>query len=196
MRKGSYYFAVIILLLMLLPSMGEAQARRLAPKAGSAISNLNVNIDGTNIVGKAGLVIGADWRNEYGLVFVQPGLFLQSYNLTLSNEQLGTFEEASRITMIKAPINFGWYFNGRRRLWILHLRGGLIPAHITGSKTVDVYNYDKDLLNDFQLSANLGLGLDLALLTVDFSYEVGLTNTFEGVDSNSSVAVITLGLIF
>lgn len=184
-------------LCLLLSFQLSAQVGRVAPKAGTAISNLDTELNGLRIVGKAGLVIGADWRLERRLVFLQPGLFLQSFNLNIRRSpSIDGDEEKSRVTSLKAPINFGWYFNGRERLWILHARGGIIPSYILGSKRVDRFNYSKDLLNDFQLSANLGLGIDLAIFTIDFSYEWGLTDFYDGVDNKNDIAVITLGLIF
>lgn len=174
----------------------NGQAARVSPKAGTAISSLDANIGNVNITGRAGLTIGADWRNEKGLIYLQPGLFFQNYNLRLTDNQNLDNTATSRITAVKAPLNVGWYFNGRYRLWIVHVRAGVVPTYVLGSKSVDQFNYSKDLLNDFQVNANLGLGVDLAIFTVDFSYEWGLTDVIQDVDSKANLAVITLGLIF
>ncbi|MEL7120925.1 MAG: outer membrane beta-barrel protein [Bacteroidota bacterium] len=162
---------------------------RLAPKAGSAISSLETTINGANITGNAGFVIGTDWRMEQGrAIFIQPGLFFQNINLDVNEAS------SSRITSLKLPATLGWYVSGRERLWVVNLRGGIVPEWISGVKEAESFN--KDAINDFQWSGRVGLGVDIALLTVDVAYDFGLSNFSDFNEDKQQVTTITLGLIF
>lgn len=191
---------VFILILMLTSGLStmHAQFGRVAPKAGIAFSHLdNVIKDNVSIVGKSGFIIGADWRIEKRRFFYQPGLHVQHFNTRLRDPLSSSTEEwKSRITSVKLPLTAGWYVNGRRRLVVVHARAGLSPELLLGTKAVDDLGYSNDLFNTFQLNGVLGLGVDLAILTIDLSHEVGFTSMLQESDLYNRVTVLTFGLIF
>jgi hypothetical protein len=176
----------------------HAQFGRVAPKAGIAFSHLNNIIGGDfSIQGKSGFIVGADWRIEKNRFFYQPGLHLQHFNTRLKDPLSSTTEEwKSRITSAKLPLTAGWYVNGRRRLVVVHARAGLSPELLLGTKAIDDLNYSKDLFNTFQLNGILGLGVDIAILTIDLSHEVGFTSMLKDDNLYNRVTVLTFGLIF
>jgi len=176
----------------------QAQFGRLAPKAGIAFSHLdNVIGEQFSIKGKSGFIMGADWRIEKNRFFYQPGLHLQHVNTLLQHPLTPNSPEMeSRITSLKLPLTAGWYVNGRRRLWVLHARAGLSPELILGTKSVEELDYNKDMFNTFQLNGVFGLGVDLAILTIDLSHEVGFTSMLQDNNLYNRVTVLTFGLIF
>ncbi len=176
----------------------RAQFGRVAPKAGIAFSHLDNIVDGDfSIKGKSGFIIGADWRIEKNRFFFQPGLHLQHINTRLTDPISSVPQEfESRITSVKLPVTAGWYVNGRRRLWVLHTRAGLSPELILGTKAVDELDYHKDLFNTFQVNGVLGLGVDIAIFTIDLSHEVGITSLLKDDNLYNRVTVLTFGLIF
>lgn len=187
----------MLFLFFSLPAL-QAQFGRVAPKAGMAFSHLDNLVEGDlRIQGKSGFIIGADWRVEEGRVFVQPGFYFQNLNLSLSDPSDTNPEEfKSRITSVKAPLTLGWYVNGRRRLAVIHARTGFVPEVILGAKAVDELEYAKDRLNPFQLNGMLGIGVDLAILSIDLSHEVGMLPLFNDGATYNRVTVLRFGLIF
>lgn len=176
----------------------QAQFGRVAPKAGVAFSHLDNIVDGDfSIQGKSGFIIGADWRIEKNRFFFQPGLHLQHVNTRLADPISSLPQNIeSRITSVKLPVTAGWYVNGRRRLWVLHARAGLSPELILGTKAIDELNYSKDLFNTLQLNGIIGLGVDIAIFTIDLSHEVGFTSMLKEDNLYNRVTVLTFGLIF
>jgi hypothetical protein len=189
---------LISLLSILSFSFLHAQFGRVAPKAGMAFSHLDNIIGGDfSIKGKSGFIVGADWRIEKNRFFYQPGLHLQHFNTRLRDPLSSTTEEwKSRITSAKLPLTAGWYVNGRRRLVVVHARAGLSPELILGTKAVEDLGYSNDLLNTFQLNGVFGLGVDLAIFTIDLSHEVGFTSMLQDNELYNRVTVLTFGLIF
>ena len=191
MKKKSLntFVSIFGLILCMLFTTTTFSQNRLAPKAGSAISSLESTINGVEVRGNAGFVIGTDWRMEQGrAIFIQPGLFLQNINLDLDEDA------SSRMTSLKLPATLGLYVSGRERLWVVNLRGGIVPEWISGIKEVDAFN--KDAINDFQWSGRIGLGLDVALFTVDVAHDFGLSDFSDFNEDKQGVTTITLGLIF
>lgn len=176
----------------------HAQFGRVAPRAGVAISHLDNIIGGDfTIRGKSGFTIGADWRIEKNRFFYQPGAHLQNVNIRLKDPLSSNNEEFnSRLTSLKVPLAAGWYVNGRRRLMVFHARAGLAPELILGAKSVEELDFDNDLFNTFQLNGLLGLGVDLAIFTIDLSHEVGFTSLLKENNLYNRVTVLTFGLIF
>ncbi len=174
------------------------QAKRLAPRAGLAISHIDNQVgNGFVIKGRSGFTIGSDWRIEKNKFYLQPGLFLQHINTRLSDPTPADPNEfESRITSLKVPLSVGWYVFGRRRLIVLHTKTGLVPELVLGSKAVDELGYSKDLLNNFQINGMFGLGVDIAIFTINLSHQVGFSSMLKDNNLYSRTTILTFGLIF
>ncbi len=194
--KLSFYFIPLVFFFNI--SFLHAQFGRVSPKAGVAFSHLdNLVQDQFSIKGRSGFIIGADWRVEDMRVFVQPGFYIQNVNLRLSDPDDNTLQDLkSRITSVKAPLTLGWYVNGRRRLAVIHARTGFIPEVILGAKSVEELAFNKNMLNTFQLNGMFGLGVDLAIFSIDLSHEVGLLSLIEDGNTYNRITVLRFGLIF
>jgi len=189
--------ALVLLSFLFCGPQLSAQFGRVSPKAGVAISHIdNMTGDGFGIKGRSGFTIGADWRVEGIRTFAQPGLYIQHVNTRLYDPGNSIAEENSRITSVKAPLTVGWYVNGRRRLVVVHARTGFVPEVILGTKPSDNFGYNKDLINTFQLNGMLGIGVDLAIFTIDLSHEVGILSILKDDNLYNRVTVLTFGLIF
>ena len=59
-------------------------------------------------------------------------------------------------------------------------------------------NFDFDVkdLNRFNYGANLGVGIDLAFLTVDVTYEIGLKDYFQNAEGRNNMLTASVGIKF
>lgn len=166
---------------------------KINPKVGVNISAIEAKLNDINTEGRAGWNAGIDFRVGK-VVYLAPGAHFYSYNARLTrdidNPEDFDFQGETQIQSIKMPLNMG--------LKVLGLRayGGITPTFVLGVKEQPDFSFDKDQLNSLTWGGNLGVGLDLLFLTVDASYEVGLTDYFKDVEGKNNVFTLSVGVKF
>ncbi len=168
---------------------------RFSPKFGFNFSSLNQEVEDFVSDGRSSWNAGVDLRLEHGNVFFHPGIHLQKTRIDV--EPMGMEEVVqTQVTSLKFPINGGFYLTRESSLLHLHLRGGIVPQFVTGAGAVEGTRFSKDLLNNFTWGTNVAVGVDFILLTVEFSYEFGLSNFYNDISGKNNMAALNFGFIF
>ena len=129
-------------------------------------------------------------------VYVQPGLMFYSTNLGFGdkNSSIEDVIENRSVNYLKIPLSIG--IDALRVDWIT-LRA---YAGATGNTVLSVEEnilVNKNDFTDFHINGLLGVGADFGPLTVDFSFEPGITKVFENIDnSRANVFSFSVGLAF
>ncbi len=163
------------------------------PKVGVNVSGIEAELGDLRTDVRAGWNAGLDFRVGKGLYF-SPGIHFYSNKAGLTNEIENRddfrFEGETQIQSIKVPMNIG--------LKILGLRayGGVSPTYVLGVNEAPDFAFDVDNLNRLTWGGNLGVGLDLLFLTIDATYEIGLTDYFKDAEGANNVLSLSVGLKF
>ncbi len=176
----------------------QAQSFLFSPKVGANISSIESKLfSNEEIDVRGGWHAGIDIRAGEGLFFVHSGIYYQSMTAEILNTNGAiSFEEESKIKYLKIPMNLGLRITESGGLLNIHARGGIVPNLLVGLNEVNGLTFDKDSLHDFSLGANVGVGVDILILTLDARYEFGLTDMFKGVDGKNNVFMLSVGLVF
>ncbi len=170
---------------------------RPSAKFGFNFASIDEDLEGFNTDGRSGYDIGIDLRMEQGHVFFHPGLHFQKTRLDLTSLTSSNPEAIrTQVSSLKFPLNAGVYITSEASLLHVHFRGGIVPQFVTGAGEVEELGFDKDLLNNFLWGANAAIGIDFILLTVEFSYEFGLTSFYNDYSPKNNMATLSFGFIF
>jgi hypothetical protein len=204
-----------IALVFTINAVSNAQGRtRFNPKVGITLSSLeeNFDIDNWTDVSKEhnfGWNAGIDIRIEKdnGLLII-PGLHYNGWTNEIRAVEDGVpdveLSDETTIHALRAPISIGYKFigAGEEKTFGLYARAGGTATYVAGFKEPDSdlvdLDFSKDLINDFQFSAHVGLGFDISIINIEVMYEFGLTEFYDGDISGekNNQLVLTAGLIF
>ncbi len=197
MKKTMILAAVVAM------SFSAAAQVEFAPKGGINIATQGDQGD-IESSAQTGWNAGLDVRLGEGVIFFQPGVHFYQYNTQYQFVDVGNatleFERDVKVQSFKIPAQLGVRIIPAD---IFVLRGNVGPAFnfpINVSDDGDD-NFDFDIeREDYKpvtVGAMLGLGVDVAFITFDVSYEIGLSDyvEFEGTDTEAARQnVLTLGL--
>lgn len=172
------------------------------PQIGLSASTLSSDPQGSEASARFGYQIGASLRIGNRL-HLQPGIYLQRTGTALktrSEIDLNTIKDEVDLQAIFVSAGIGYKLIETQPA-TLRLTAGL-----GGTAILDVQNNDLGLdidnFNVILIGTPVGLGLDLlGFVTVDLSYEFGLTNVFDDlfgiqVDATNNVLRLNVGLLF
>lgn len=134
--------------------------------------------------------------------FLESDISFLKYGLTYNpNDMEGNLAEPVdlRIRSFEFPINMG-YVPVNKPLFKWFLYGGILNKFIVNGR----YTYEgreqtfrpADLnLHIYNLGARIGTQVDIGLINVDFSYTIGITNSFKGdLRTNFHNLLLSVGL--
>ena len=194
---------ILTVLAILLGSFSaQAQRVRFSPKVGMNFSGLEKELMDFKTNARVGYNVGFDLRIGDGFFQLHPGAHYHSFSADLISrdnidEQRPDLKEKTTIQQIKVPLNIGLNLTGDGGIIGIYAKGGLTPSVLLGVKERADFELTKDDLNTFVVGTNFGIGVDiLNLINVDFNYEIGMTNLFDGQDSKNNVFTVGVGLVF
>jgi hypothetical protein len=194
-----------LVLLTICTLNGNAQRNRgnntvINPKVGINLSGVNAQLTDLEAAARVGWNAGVDFRLGGKKLFLNPGLHLNNYTARLvdgvSDNTPGQFRDETKIQAIKAPLNIGIDITGRQQLLNFILKGGITPTYVMSVQEKAGIPFSKADLKPFTLGANAGLGIDLAFLTVDLNYEIGLNDYFRNATGRNNVLSLSAGIRF
>lgn len=173
----------------------EAQVK-VNPKFGIFVSDIEKVNNNFKQDAHLGWQIGVDFRIGDDMFFLKPGLFYQAI-ATSFDETNGVITDIDQtINFLKIPIDAGINLTGDGGVIGLHAFGGIVP-NILLNVDGEINGFDKDQLKKFNLGANLGLGLDFLIFTVDLQYEFGLINFYDSTPKiKNNMVYLNVGLLF
>lgn len=182
----------------------NAQAQKnhtvINPKVGVNLSAVDGNLNDLQASAKVGWNAGVDFRAGGKKLFIIPGLHFYNYTARLFND-ISTdtqvkFKDETTIQAIKAPVNLGFDLTGKKQLLNLYLKGGVTPTMVLAVNEKPGIPFSKDDLKTFSWAANAGLGMDIAFLTVDLNYEIGMSNYFANTSGRNNILSLSAGIRF
>lgn len=172
------------------------------PQIGLSASMLSTDPQGSEATARFGYQIGATLRIGDQLYF-QPGLFWQRSGTELRTTDeldLDILKDQVDLDAIFVPIALGYNLIDTQAL-VLRINGGVAGTLILNVQD-NLLGLELENFNGILAGAPVGVGVDLfGLLTVDASYEFGLTNVFDEifgltVDATNNVFRLNVGLVF
>ncbi len=191
------FLAIIALALFALPGFTQVKVN---PKVGVNFSALDVKLQDITADARVGWNAGLDLRMGDGIFYFAPGAHYYSYTARLVKEVQAPddlkLREETTIQNLKVPINLGIRITGDNGLLGIHLRGGVVPSMVLGVTERTDFAFDRDRLNTFTWGANMGVGVDLLFLTLDASYEIGMSDFFKNAEGRNNMLTISAGIKF
>jgi hypothetical protein len=170
------------------------------PKVGVNFSGFKGDIKDFQAESRIGWNAGIDFRFGESAFYFTPGLHYYNFTAELQkNTNLQDnlrLEENTTIQSLRAPVNLGIRLTGEGGLMALHARGGVIPAYTLSVQEKENFDLTVEDLNRFNYSANVGLGLDVAIFTVDVNYEFGLSEPFKDSVEKPNFLTAAVGVKF
>ncbi len=172
------------------------------PQIGLSASMLSTDPEGSEASARFGYQIGANLRIGNQL-YLQPGIFWQRSGTELRTTDeidLETLKDEVDLDAIFVPVSLGYNLINTQAL-VLRINGGVAGTLILNVQD-NLLGLELDNFNGLLAGAPVGVGVDLfGLLTVDASYEFGLTNVFDEifgltVDATNNVFRFNVGLVF
>lgn len=187
---------ILILLFGLLFTYSAYAQVKFNPKAGVNFSSVTSEVDEIEADGaKVGFNVGMDLRFGDKWLFFQPGVHYYNAGGKLSvQDDNTTVEDDLNVRTLKIPLNAGFYLSGTDGILKVRVNAGIVPNIVIGVGESN-FNTDYTNFNTLGLGANAGLGFDLAILTLDFNYELGLTNVYESGNGKNNIFTVSLGLV-
>lgn len=196
--KQSCNFICLVLALLLVGTNLSAQLR-VNPKVGVNFSGIDAKLNDINAEARVGWNAGIDFRFGKALFF-NPGIHYYNYTARLlkdvDNPNDVDIREETTIRNLKIPVNIGLKLTGNDGLLQIYAKGGAAATYTLGVQEKNGFAFDKDSLKDWTFGANVGLGVDILFLTIDATYEIGLTDFFNDVEGKNNVFTLSAGLKF
>ena len=200
MRNLLYTASIIIFLFIISPASNAFSQLIVNPQVGISASTLSTDPDNLESAARFGYQVGLSLRFGEKL-HIQPGVYWQRSSTELKEEIPSPQELNDSIDLdaILATVTIGYTLFDTDPFNI-RINGGLNATSI-----FNVEDTEFDDLVDFNtilVGAPLGVGADLFnILSVDLSYEFGLTSLFDqvfglDVDVTNNVFRLNVGLLF
>lgn len=196
--------AIVAVLTLVTFSSYNTQAQNnktvINPKVGVNLSAVDGKLDDLQAAAKVGWNAGVDFRIGGKKLFLSPGLHFNNYTARLVNDidtdTQVNFKDETTIQALKAPVNIGFDITGKQQLLNLYLKGGVTPTMILAVNEKAGIPFSKDDLKTFSWGANVGLGMDITILTVDLNYEIGMSDYFANTSGRNNVLTLSAGIRF
>lgn len=191
-----------LLLILLVCAAGNAQDVKkfaFSPKVGINASFLDVEYQKNEYQGRLGWHAGADLRFRGGWFMFHPGIYFSSTTTRLFQEDDTideSIEDESTFQTLKTPITLGFFLTGTDGLLKIHVRGGAVPTFLLGVKQKPRFAFLEDDLNDFTIGLQGAVGIDIAFITIDLSYEHSLSEFFADREGENRIFMTSLGFVF
>ena len=184
--------AAVVLLTLLAPAVRAERSFQIIPQVGLTMANLASEPDELENSAKVGYMIGGSLR--FGArPFLQPGIYYQrtTINATGYDDLTSqTFEDDLGVSSLWIPLQVG----------INVINGDALDLHVNGGPTATIVTSVSD--NEFGLvkddyesvtwGAVLGVGVDFTLISLDVSYEFGLSKVLKAEDEDTKYNVFRL----
>ncbi len=189
----------------MVPMFAMAQQPKMHIKlfGGWNASALVDRIEGANAEYLHGWQAGGGFRVLHRKAFLEADITFLKYGLTYQPAEDGegiiTEPLDIRIRSLEIPLNMGYVpVNTPAFKWFLY--GGLVNKfNLHGQYTYDdikeTFKPSELRLHVYNLGARFGTQVDIAMFNIDFSYTIGITNSFKGrLRTNSHAVMLSVGL--
>lgn len=168
------------------------------PKAGYNHSYFTGNFEDVDFEGRSGWQVGADFRFGDEFFVMLGGYYFESENRVESIGGVNTpgSNVVFNIKGIRFPLALGADLIEGRRLGIRAFTGPNMNLILDNDE--DAVGVNDLIYDDIAWGYNLGVGIDLGIVTFDVMHEWGLSNVFnsESITSKNSRLFLSAGILF
>lgn len=180
-----------------------AQKLKAQPQGGIHVSATTTSVDSIRTQGaQGGYNVGMDLRlgGYNSWVYFQPGAhFYQARMNVYSLEELTDVanyqKEELQLSQVKIPLNLGFYLTGTDGILRVRASAGLTTSMVVDQTETSTLTKEATDFRTFGVGVNAGLGIDLAILTLDLRYEHGSTKIYRSANANMNFLSLTAGFI-
>ena len=189
----------------MVPMFARAQQPKMHIKlfGGWNASALVDRIEGASANYLHGWQAGGGYRVMYRKAFLESNITFLKSGLTYqpAEDVVGIISEPLdiRIRALEIPLNMGYVpLNTPVFKWFLY--GGLLNRFVlhgqyTYEDVKETFKPGELNLHVYNLGARFGTQVDIAMFNIDFSYTIGITNSFKGrLRTNSHSVLLSVGL--
>ena len=200
MRK---FFLTLPALGLLVAAPVGAKSFVINPQAGVVGQDLTGDTSDLDDSAKMGYAVGGNLRFG-GRGYLSPGLFWEHTALEATAVDDATLEEVTdnlEVTSIRVPLHFGYNLSAGDAMSMGSM-GFRVYGGPSATMIMDVddnaFGITKDDYKSSIFGAQVGAGVDLSSITIDASYEWGISNVFkdDAEDHKHNVARGMVGLKF
>ncbi|MCC6815774.1 MAG: outer membrane beta-barrel protein [Saprospiraceae bacterium] len=137
--------------------------------------------------------IGAQFRYYKNKFYLNSGLDIQTIDLE-SNPKLELFNRQPVRYNLSIPLRIGYDFFHKEEFKI-RVQTGFVPTFLL-SVDKNNLNLEESNYNRFNLDLQFGIGIEFYPITLDYSYDLGLINTYYKEEFKTNGHFFTLGLLF
>ena len=196
---------IIIAVILMVPLFAMAQQPKMHIKlfGGWNASALVDRMEGAKAAYLHGWQAGGGFRVMQRKAFLEADITFLKYGLTYQpgddGEGILTEPLDIRIRSLEIPINMG-YVPVKTPAFKWFLYGGLVNkfnlnGRYTYEDVADTFKPSDLNLHVYNLGARFGTQVDIAMFNIDFSYTIGITNSFKGrLRTNSHGVMLSVGL--
>jgi len=183
--------AVALLASIALAGVAAAGSLHINPQIAVSATNQQTSAPQVSDKAKVGWMLGANVRLG-SMPYFSPGVYYQKTALEVSQlDSLGTSDITDVIgaTSIYVPLKVGVILAG------LRIFAGPAVTIITGVQD-NSFGITKDDYKDTHTGLEAGLGFNIAIVTIDASYEKGLSDVYTTTDTKQDVIRLLAGIQF
>ena len=198
MHRALRTLGFTLLGLATLAGASSAKGLVLNPQAGLTATHLTSDPAEITDQARVGYGFGGNVRIG-GSFYLSPGAYVQRTSLQITARDTltaTTVKDVVGVNSIYVPLKFGFNLSANAASPTslgLRVFGGPALTIISSVKANDL-GITKDDYKSTHLGFEAGAGLDLALLTIDVSYEKGLGKTFKNSDAKQDVLRALIGI--
>ncbi|GGC14051.1 MULTISPECIES: porin family protein [Dyadobacter] len=181
---------------------GEKPARNsglwVIPMVGVHASNFKADLGEGKADGRTGWNAGLDFRIHAKRFFIQPGAHYFSSSMRITSEDSisnAPLLSGPRIHSLKVPVLLGLYLTkANKGFFKMNVKAGATGTYVLAVDKNELEQFSKDNIEEYSYGLNAGLGLEFGLITLDFSYEWGMSPLFKDNSIKNNVLRATIGL--
>ena len=200
--KTLFHSVLLAAAILLCGFNGFGQKLKVHAHGGIHASNSNADTDSVLTKGMmGGYNLGIDLRlgGPNSWVYFQPGAHFYQARLNIYSledfAEVENYQKAElQLSQLKVPLNLGFYVTGTDGLLRVRASAGLTPSMIMEQSETKLRNEDTEF-STFGVGVNAGLGIDLAILTLDLRYEHGSTRVFRSGNGSMNFLTLTAGFV-
>ncbi|GLR17777.1 PorT family protein [Portibacter lacus] len=158
----------------------------------TTLNNTNTNITGEGL-SHYGYSVGIRARLKDGSFVAGPGFKYTRFSM-MPSSNANFFNKEENYHLLSMPFNIGLEY---RLAYILKLRMYTgADAHYFWKIDKNARDINFDYVNDYFFGAHAGIGIDIYWITLDVTYEYGLSNAHKYDDSKYNWLTFTAGFFF
>ena len=188
----------LLILTLLSVAFASAHAQfSFNPKVGMNVTSIATSATTAESGRHVGFNLGADlrFRKKESWFFVQPGLHY--YNMGVqpvpedaTQEQM---EQIPAVSSLKLPLSGGMYLTGSDGILRIRANVGITPTVLLRVEE-NRLGVSKEDYQAASIGLHGGIGIEVLIVTLDLSYEHGLSNVYRQAEGTANTFTISAGI--